>query len=467
LRVARYDVAIIGSGPGGYVAAIRAGELGLKTIVVEKDPYLGGTCLHIGCIPTKVLLHHADVYDHFKNAAELGFEVSGLKINWANILARKSKIVTKHAKGIEFLFKKNKVEWVQGWGKYSGPGKVSVEKDGKTSTIEAGGILLVSGSEAKSLPGIEPDHKQIVTNRSILQLPEIPKTLIVVGAGAVGVEFASIFNSFGSEVTILEALPRVVPVEDEEISAELDKAFRKRGINIFTNCAVEGVKKDAKGVTVSFKDKEGKPQTLQGEKLLLAVGRKPMTENCGLEKSRAKLDRGFVLVNEFMETDEPGLYAVGDIVAGLPQLAHAAMMEGIVAVTHIAGKPTHPVLKTRIPNATYCEPQIGSIGLTEKQAKEAGYTVKTGKFPFLGNSKATILGAHGGFIKVVSDEKYGEVLGIHIIGPLATEILSEAAAVLQLEGTIEDMMNMIHAHPTVWEAMGDAFASVRGLQINV
>jgi len=465
--VAKYDVAIIGSGPGGYVAAIRAGELGLKTIVVEKDPYLGGTCLHIGCIPTKVLLHHADVYDHFKNAADLGFEVSGLKINWANILARKSKIVTKHAKGIEFLFKKNKVEWVQGWGKYSGPGKVSVEKDGKTSTIETGGILLVSGSEAKSLPGIEPDHKQIVTNRSILQLPEIPKTLIVVGAGAVGVEFASIFNSFGSEVTILEALPRVVPVEDEEISAELDKAFRKRGINIFTNCSVEGVKKDAKSVTVSFKDKEGKPQTLQGEKLLLAVGRKPMTENCGLEKSRAKLDRGFVLVNEFMETDEPGLFAVGDIVAGLPQLAHAAMMEGIVAVTHIAGKPTHPVVKTRIPNATYCEPQIGSIGLTEKQAKEAGYTVKTGKFPFLGNSKATILGAHGGFIKVVSDEKYGEVLGIHIIGPLATEILSEAAAVLQLEGTIEDMMNMIHAHPTVWEAMGDAFASVRGLQINV
>ena len=465
--MANYDVAIIGSGPGGYVAAIRAGELGLKTIVVEKDPYLGGTCLHIGCIPTKVLLHHADVYDHFKNAAELGFEVSGLKINWANILARKSKIVTKHAKGIEFLFKKNKVEWVQGWGKYDGPGKVRVEKDGKASTIEARGILLVSGSEAKALPGIEPDHKQILTNRSILDLPEIPKTLIVVGAGAVGVEFASIFNSFGTEVTILEALPRVVPVEDEEISAELDKAFKKRGIHIFTNCAVEGVKRDPKCVSVSFKDKDGKPQTLQGEKLLLAVGRKAMTENCGLEKSRAKLDRGFVAVNQFMETDEPGLYAVGDIVAGLPQLAHAAMMEGIVAVTHIAGKPTHPVVKTRIPNATYCEPQIGSIGLTEKQAREAGRAVKTGKFPFVGNSKATILGAHGGFIKVVSDEKWGEVLGIHIIGPLATEILSEAAAVLQLEGTIDDMMNMIHAHPTVWEAMGDAFASVRGLQINV
>jgi dihydrolipoamide dehydrogenase len=465
--VAKYDVAIIGSGPGGYVAAIRAGELGLKTIVVEKDPYLGGTCLHVGCIPTKVLLHHADVYDHFKNAAELGFEVSGLKINWANVLARKDKIVKKHAKGIEFLFKKNKVEWAQGWGRYEGPGRISVEKDGQKTEIEASNILMVSGSEARALPGIEPDHKTILTNRSILELPSIPKTLIVVGAGAVGVEFASIYNSFGTEVTILEALPRVVPVEDEEISAELDKAFRKKNIQIHTSSKVESVKKDAKGVTVAFTDKDGKKQTLQAEKLLLAVGRKPMTENCGLEKSKAKMDRGFVLVGPYMETEEKGLYAIGDIVAGLPQLAHAAMMEGIVAVTHIAGKPTHVIDKTRIPNATYCEPQIGSIGLTEKQAREAGHSVKTGKFPFVGNSKATILGNHGGFIKVVSDEKFGEVLGIHIIGPLATEILSEAAAVLHLEGTIDDMMNMMHAHPTVWEGMGDAFASVRGLQINV
>ena len=465
--MAKYDVAIIGSGPGGYVAAIRAGELGLKTIVVEKDPYLGGTCLHVGCIPTKVLLHHAEVYDHFKNAAELGFEVSGLKINWVNVLARKDKIVKKHSKGIEFLFKKNKVESAQGWGRYEGPGKVSVEKDGKKTQIEASNILMVSGSEARALPGIEPDHKTILTNRSILELPAIPKTLIVVGAGAVGVEFASIYNSFGTEVTILEALPRVVPVEDEEISAELEKAFKKKNIQIHTSSKVESVKKDAKGVTVVFTDKDGKKQTLQAEKLLLAVGRKPMTENCGLEKSKAKMDRGFVLVGPHMETEEKGLFAIGDIVAGLPQLAHAAMMEGIVAVTHIAGKPTQPINKLRVPNATYCEPQIGSIGLTEKQAREAGHTVKTGKFPFVGNSKATILGNHGGFIKVVSDEKYGEVLGIHIIGPLATEVLSEAAAVLHLEGTVDDMMNMMHAHPTVWEGMGDAFASVRGLQINV
>ncbi len=406
--MAKYDVAIIGSGPGGYVAAIRAGELGLKTVVVEKDPFLGGTCLHVGCIPTKTLLHHADVYDHFKNGAELGFEVSGLKVNWANVMARKTKIVNKHAKGIEFLFKKNKVEFVQGRGRYEGPGKISVEKDGKKTTIEASNILMVSGT-----------------------------------------------------------LPRVVPVEDEEISAELDKSFRKKNIQIQTSCKVESVKKDAKGVTVTFTDKDGKKQTLQAEKLLLAVGRMPMTENCGLEKSKAKLERGFVHVGENMETAEKGLYAIGDIVAGMPQLAHAAMMEGIIAVTHIAGKPTQQIRKDRIPNATYCEPQIGSIGLTEKQAKEAGYQVKVGKFPFVGNSKATILGNHGGFIKVVSEEKYGEVLGIHIIGPLATEILAEAAAVLNLEGTIDDLMNMVHAHPTVWEAMGDAFASVRGLQINV
>jgi len=465
--VAKYDVAIIGSGPGGYVAAIRAGELGLKTLVVEKDPFLGGTCLHIGCIPTKVLLHHADLYEHFKNASEWGFEISGLKVNWADVMARKDKIVKKHAKGIEFLFKKNKVEWVQGWGRYEGPGRISVEKDGNKTQIEAAHILMVSGSEARSLPGIEPDHKTILTNRSILELPAIPKSLIVVGAGAVGVEFASIYNSFGSAVTILEMLPRVVPVEDQEISAELDKSFRKKDIEIFTESTLESVKKDSKGVAVSFKSKNGKNQTLQAEKLLLAVGRKPMTENCGLEKSKARVERGFVHTGPYMETDEKGLYAVGDIVAGLPQLAHAAMMEGIAAVMHIAGKPAPAIVKTRIPNATYCEPQIGSIGLTEMQAREAGYTVKTGKFPFLGNSKATILGTHGGFIKVVSDGTYGEVLGVHIIGPLATEILAEAATVLQLEGTIDDMMSMMHAHPTVWEGMGDAFASVRGLQINV
>jgi len=462
-----YDLAIIGSGPGGYQTAIRASEWGLKTVVIEKDGFLGGTCLHVGCIPTKVLLHHADVYEYFKNAKEFGIEVGEFKLNWAQVMARKDRVVKKHAKGIEALFKKNKVDSATGWGKYAGPGRVSVEKDGKTTEIAAKNVMLATGSEARSLPGVVFDNKTIGGNREILSLTEVPKSLVVVGAGAVGVEFASIFRTFGTEVTLLEMLPRIVPLEDEEISQELDKAFRKKGIQIFTEAAVESVKKDARGATVTFKTKEGKTQTVAAEKVLIAVGRRPMTENCGLEKSKAKVERGFIHVGPYMETAEKGLFAIGDIVAGMPQLAHAASMEGITAVAHLAGKNPQPLVRTRIPAATYCEPQIGSVGLTEKAAREAGYSVKTGKFPFVGNSKATILGQHDGFIKVVADEKYGEVLGVHIIGPLATEILTEAVTALQLEATLDDMMFMVHAHPTVWEAMGDAFASVRGLAINI
>ncbi|MGB6469371.1 MAG: dihydrolipoyl dehydrogenase [Candidatus Acidiferrales bacterium] len=464
--MAKYDVVVIGSGPGGYVAAIRAAQWGLKVAVVEKDPFLGGTCLHVGCIPTKVFLHHADIYDNFKRAAEFGFEVKDVKVNWGTILARKDKIVKKHAGGIGALFKKHKVESITGWGKIAGPGRVSVEKDGKTTELETTNILLATGSEARTLPGVEIDGKTVLTNREILLSPEIPKSLVVVGAGAVGVEFASIFRTFGTEVTILEALPRVVPLEDEEISSELEKAFKKKGIRIETEAKVESVQKDAKGATVTFKDKTGKSQTISAEKVLIAVGRRPLTENVGLEKTKAKIERGFVFTNEWMETAEPHLYAIGDIVAGQPQLAHAASMEGIIAVGRMAGKPVQPFDRKRCPAATYCEPQIGSIGLTEKQARDAGYQVKTGKFPFLGNSKATILGMHEGFIKVVADEKYGEILGVHAIGPLATEIIAEPVAAMGLEATLDDMAATIHAHPTVWEAMGDAFNAVRGLAIN-
>jgi dihydrolipoamide dehydrogenase len=464
--LAKYDVVIIGSGPGGYVAAIRAAQWGLKTAVVEKDPFLGGTCLHVGCIPTKVFLHHADIYDHFKRAEEFGFEVENVKVNWPAILARKDKIVKKHAGGIGLLFKKNKVESITGWGRIAGPGRVSVEKDGKTSELETANILLATGSEARSLPGVEIDGKTILTNREILLLNEIPKSMIVVGAGAVGVEFASIFRTFGTDVAILEALPRVVPLEDEEISPELEKAFKKKGIRIETESKVESVKKDANGATVTFRDKTGKSQTISAEKVLIAVGRRPLTENIALEKTKAKVERGYIHTNTYMETDEPHLYAIGDIVAGQPQLAHAASMEGIIAVGRMAGKEVQPFDRRRCPNATYCEPQIGSIGLTEKQARDAGFSVKTGKFPFLGNSKATILGQHEGFIKVVAEEKYGEILGVHAIGPLATEIIAEPVAALGLDATLDDMAATIHAHPTVWEAMGDAFNAVRGLSIN-
>lgn len=464
--MAKYDLAIIGSGPGGYVAAIRAGQWGLKTVCIEKDPFLGGTCLHVGCIPTKVLLHHAEIYDNFKRAAEFGFEVKDVKVNWPAMIERKTTIVNKHAKGIEFLFKKNKVESLQGWGRIVGPGRVSVEQNGKKTEIEATNIMLATGSDARSLPGVEIDNKVIMDNRGMLDMPTIPKSLVIVGAGAVGVEFASIYKSFGSDVTILEMLPRLVPLEDEEISAELGKAFRKKGIRFELEAAVQSVKKDANGASVTFKDKSGKSQTIAAEKVLVAVGRRPMTENVGIEKTKAKVERGFVHTTPFMETAEPHLYAIGDIVAGQPQLAHAASMEGIIAVGRMAGKTMQPFDRNRCPNCTFCEPQIGSIGLTEKQARDAGHKVKTGKFPFIGNSKSSILGYHEGFIKVVADEKYNEILGVHAIGSLSTEIIAEATTALQLEGTVDDMMAMIHAHPTVWEAMGDGFNSVMGLTIN-
>lgn len=466
--MAKYDLVIIGSGPGGYVAAIRAGQWGLRTLVVEKDPFLGGTCLHIGCIPTKVFLHHADIYDYFQRAEEFGFEAKDVKVNWPAMLTRKDRIVKKHSLGIAALFRKNKVEQMQGWGRIAGPGRVSVEKDGKATEIETTNILLAMGSDARTLPGVEIDGKVTLTNREILQLPAIPKSLVVVGAGAVGVEFASIFKTFGTDVTILEMLPRVTPLEDEEISAELEKSFKKKGIRIETSAKVDAVKKNAAGdgATVEFTDKSGAKQSIAAEKVLIAVGRRPLTENCGLEKTKVKLEREFVHTTAFMETDEPRVYAIGDIVAGLPQLAHAASMEGIIAVGRMAGKEMQPFDRKRCPNCTYCEPQIGSIGMTEKQAREAGIEVKTGKFPFLGNSKATILGMHEGFIKVVAEAKYGEILGVHAIGPLATEIISEPVAAIGLEGTLDDMATTIHAHPTVWEAMGDAFNSVRGLTIN-
>jgi dihydrolipoamide dehydrogenase len=343
---------------------------------------------------------------------------------------------------------------------------VSVEKDGQVTEIEATHIMFGTGSAARSLPGIDIDGKTILSNIEILQLPAVPKTLVIVGAGAVGVEFASIFNSFGTKVTVLEMLPRVTPIEDDEISTELEKALKKKGIQIFTESKVETVQKDAQGATVAFTDKTGKSQTIPAERVLMAVGRLPKTENLGLEKSKAKLERGFIHVGPYMETAEPRLYAIGDIVAGMPQLAHAASMEGITCVAKITGKQMPPIEKTRIPNATYCEPQVASIGLTERAAREAGYAVKTGKFPFLGNSKATILGHHEGFIKVVTDEATGEILGVHILGPFATEIISESVAALQLEATVDDLMSTVHAHPTVWEAMADAVAAVRGLSIN-
>jgi dihydrolipoamide dehydrogenase len=466
-----YDVAIVGSGPAGYTAAIRAGQYSLKTALIEKDGLLGGTCLHVGCIPTKALLFNAEIWDHLKDAKEFGIEgVDARKLNWAAIQDRKGKIVAKHAKGLEFLMKKNKVETIKGYGKLTGGrqnGVLTVEvkgADGKTTQVKAKNVILATGSEARMIPGLDADER-VLTNIEVLNLKEIPKSLVVVGAGAVGVEFASIYRSFDAEVTILEMLPRLVPVEDEEISKELARVYRKRGINFHTGAKVEKVEKTKSGVSVTF-SVDGKQQKVEAEKILIAVGRKPRTENVGLEKTKIRPDRGFIKVSEWLETDEPGVYAIGDIVLGTPQLAHVGAMEGIVAVTKIANKEGKPLDPRKIPNATYCHPEIGSVGLTEAKAKELGYNVKVGKVPFTANSRASIVGQHEGFIKVVSDAKYGEILGVHIIGPQATELISEAVAAMELEGTVEDLMWTIHAHPTLAEAMLDASNSVYGMAIN-
>ncbi len=466
-----YDIAVIGSGPAGYTAAIRAGQYGLKTALIEKDPYLGGTCLHVGCIPTKALLFNAEIWDHLKDAKEFGIEGVGTrKLNWAAIQERKTKVVDKHAKGLQFLMRKNKVETVKGFGKLTGPAQngvhtIEVKDGGKTSQLKTKNVILAMGSEARMIPGLEPNDR-ILTNIEILNMASIPKSLVIVGSGAVGVEFASIFKSFDCDVTILEMLPRMVPLEDEEVSKELARVYRKKGINFHLSAKVEKVEKTKSGIAVTF-SADGKQQKLEAEKILIAIGRKPYTDGVGLEKTKIQMDRGFVKTNEWMETAEPGIYAIGDIVLGRPQLAHVGAMEGIVAVSKIAKKEDRPIDLMKIPNVTYCHPEIGSVGLTEAKARELGHNVKVGKFPFTANSRASIVGEHEGFIKIVSDAKYGEILGVHIIGPQATELIAEAVTAMELEATVEDLMWTIHAHPTLAEAMLDASNSVYGLAINM
>jgi dihydrolipoamide dehydrogenase len=366
--------------------------------------------------------------------------------------------------------KKNNVETIKGYGKLTGGrqnGVLTIEvkgADGKTSNVKAKNVILATGSEARMIPGLIADDR-VLTNIEILSLKEIPKSLVVAGAGAVGVEFASIYRSFDAEVTLLEMLPRLVPVEDEDISKELARVYRKRGINFFAGAKVEKVEKTKSGVAVTF-SVDGNQQKIEAEKILIAVGRKPRTEDIGLEKTKIRPDRGFVKVSEWLETDEPGVYAIGDIVLGTPQLAHVGAMEGIVAVTKIANKECKPIDPRKIPNATYCHPEIGTVGLTEAKAREMGYNVKVGKFPVTANARASIVGQHEGFIKIVSDAKYGEILGVHIIGPQATELIAESVAAMELEATVEDLMWTIHAHPTLAEAMLDASNSVYGMAIN-
>jgi dihydrolipoamide dehydrogenase len=461
-----YDLVIVGSGPGGYAAAVRAGQYGLRTAIVEKDAKLGGTCLHVGCVPTKALLHTAEVWEYFQNSEAQGIHCKDPELDYPKVIERKDKIVAKHAKGIEFLMKKYKVDVLKGYATLQGAGKVEVRLEAGAQIVEAKNIILATGSSARMLPGLTPDAERILTNIEILASTTIPKTLGIVGAGAVGVEFASIFHRFGAKVVVFEMLPRAVPVEDEEISKELERVFRKKGIRIETGARVENIRREGDAVACDATLAGGKKASFEFEKFLIAVGRQPNTEGIGLETTRVELDRGFIKVDANQLTGEPGVYAIGDIVAGTPQLAHVATAEGMVAVAHIAGIPARPIRKDRIPGATYTEPGIGSVGLTEAEARAAGYQVKVGKFPFMPNSKASILGQHDGFVKVVTGETYGEILGVHIIGPQAYELIGEATVAMEAEATVDTMRNTIHAHPTLYEAIGEAFHAVYGQAIN-
>ena len=466
----QFDVTIIGSGPGGYVAAIRAGQLGLKVAIVEKekDAKLGGTCGLRGCIPTKALLQSAHLYEKAGHFAEHGIKIENLGFDWTQVQKRKSDIVNKNAAGVSYLMKKNKITVFNGFGKITGKGKVEVALEGgKKETIETKNIIIATGSVVKPFPGFEVDGKQVVNSDQILELQSVPKSMIVMGSGAVGVEFASVYARFGCETTVVEFMPRIVPVEDEEISKELARSFKKQKIKIETGIKLDKLEKSKKGVKATGKNDKGADVSFEAEMFLVAVGRMPYLENLGLENTKVKVsERGTVEVNEYCETAEPNVFAIGDVIA-TPWLAHLASKEGIMVVEKIAGKKVEPINMRLVPNCTYCDPEVASVGLTEAKAREEGYDVKVGKFPFSASGKARILGETDGFVKIVSEKKYDEVLGVHIIGPHATELLAEACVAMTLETTADELGRTIHAHPTVSESVMEAAEGVHDLTIHM
>ena len=466
-----FDLTVIGTGPGGYVAAIRASQMGLKTAVVERDPAgTGGTCLLRGCIPTKALLHTADLFDEIKHGKDFGIVVEGLSLDFAAVQGRKNRIVGRLSKGIEsYLFKKNKITLFKGQGRLEGPRSVVVKGEGGETRVKTKKVILATGSKPRSIPGLTPDGKTIITSDEILQIDHVPKTLIVIGAGAVGMEFASVFARFGSTVTVIEMAPRVLPLEDEDISAEAGKMLAKY-MTIHTSAKTEGALKGAQGVEVAFTDGKGNANSVTGEILLVAVGRGPVTDGLGLESTKVQLERGYIKTNERLETDEPGVFAIGDVVTiggkPHPQLAHVASHEGIGVAERLAGMNTEPLNYDRVPSATYCTPEVAGVGLTEAEARKRGYDVKVGKFAFGNLAKPRIIGQDGGFVKVVSDAKYDEVLGVHMVGPHATDLISEACVALRLESTTEEISRTIHPHPTLPEALMQAAEAVYGHAID-
>jgi dihydrolipoamide dehydrogenase len=460
-----YDLIVIGSGPGGYVAAIRASQLGMKVAVVERES-LGGVCLNWGCIPTKALLKSAQVFEYLKHAGDYGINVQDYKVDFNGMIKRSRDVADGMSKGIQFLLKKNKIDVINGSGKLQSGKKVLVTAaDGTTSSYEANHIMLATGSRSRELPNLKQDGKKVIGYRDAMSLPTQPKSMIIVGSGAIGCEFAYFYNSIGTKVTIVEFMPNIVPVEDEDISKQLARSFKKSGIDIMLESTVESVDSSENLCKVKVKTKKGE-EIIEAEIVLSAVGIAPNIENIGLEEVGVITDKGKVLVNDFYQTNIPGVYAIGDIVKG-PSLAHVASAEGICCVEKIAGLHVSPINYGNIPGCTYCSPEIASVGLTEKAAKEAGYELKIGKFPFSASGKAKASGASDGFVKVIFDAKYGEWLGAHFIGANVTEMIAEVVVARNLETTGHEIIKSIHPHPTMSEAVMEACADAYGEVIHM
>jgi dihydrolipoamide dehydrogenase len=471
-----YDLIVIGAGTGGYVAAIRGAQLGLKVAVIEKQKALGGTCLLWGCIPTKALLEHAHALKIVQHAKEWGVtigstEVATVGIDMVQVQARKDRIVGGLSKGVEYLFRKNKIDWIKGTARLTGNGGIEVF-EGETQTVRARKeVIVATGSSPRSVPGVAIDGKRIITSDEAVGLRDVPKAIAILGSGAVGVEFASIFRRFGSEVTILELLPRLVPVEDEAVSAELEKSFRKQGITCHTGAKVTGARTDGDGVDVDAELADGTSQTIRAEYLLVATGRGPVTTGLDAERVGLALDHGYIKVDTQYRTSVPGISAIGDVITfgtpGHPQLAHVSSAEGIVAAERIAGQTSRPLNYDHVPACTYCDPEIGSVGLTEREARDRGHDVQTGMFPFGVLGRAKMAGETEGFVKIVAEKNNDELLGVHMIGFHATELVAEATAALRLESTVEELIRTIHAHPTMAEAVGEAAHAVHGAAIHL
>jgi dihydrolipoamide dehydrogenase len=460
----QFDVTVIGSGPGGYVAAIRAAQLGMKVALIERDK-LGGVCLNWGCIPSKALLKSAELYNTFKKSQEYGISHSGLSYDFSKIISRSRGVADRISKGVEYLMKKNKIEVISGTAKLSGRNSIEVSKDGVVSeTIKSKNIILATGARPRSVPGVTIDRKKVITSTEAMSLPEQPKSMVVIGGGAIGIEFAYFYNSFGSKITVIEMLPSILPIEDKEIIKILEGSLKKAGIDILTATKVEGVK-IGENVVVSVSDKDGK-KDITADVALMAVGVQANIENLGLEGVGVKTERGFVVVNEFGKTNIDGIYAIGDV-SGPPLLAHVASHEGVVAANHIAGKAKHGIDKTNIPSCTYCQPQVASVGMTEEVAIAKGYKVKIGRFPFRPLGKALAIGETEGIVKLVFDEKFGELLGAHIIGSEATEMIAELGMAKALETTWEELHNTMHAHPTLSEAVMEAAGQAFDVAIHI